>query len=154
MRFLLLLVFLLTPAPLLAVEPEEKLSDPALEARAREISQDLRCVVCQNQSIDDSDAQIASDMRKLVRERVLAGDSNEAVKDRMVEYYGEYVLLTPQLSLKNALIWGLPGILFLGGVGWYLRRISRGERVAAEPSTAAPPLSDEEQRRLNALLKD
>ena len=87
--------------PALALEPEERLGDPALEARAREISKGLRCVVCQNQSIDDSDAQIAGDMRKLVRERLLAGDSDAAVLDRMVAYYGEYVLLQPRFSVKK-----------------------------------------------------
>lgn len=150
-----LIVALSFAAPALAVEPEEKLADPALEARAREISKDLRCVVCQNQSIDESDASIAADMRKLVRARLEAGDSNDEVRDVLVASYGEYVLLTPKFSLSNAFIWGAPLVALLIGGVWYLRRTGRAAAVTAKAPAvaAAPPLSEEEQARLEKLLK-
>ncbi|HEU0220888.1 MAG TPA: cytochrome c-type biogenesis protein, partial [Paracoccaceae bacterium] len=104
MRALLLLLALWLPAaPAPAVQPDEMLADPALEARAREISRELRCLVCRNESIDESNASLARDLRLLVRERLVAGDTNEAVTDYVVARYGEYVLLRPSFSGANAL---------------------------------------------------
>ena len=103
------------PHPAFAVQPGEVLADPALEARARALSAELRCMVCQNQSIDDSDAELAHDLRVLVRERLTAGDSDAEVIDYVVSRYGEFVLLKPRFSLRNALLWGAPVLLLLAG---------------------------------------
>jgi cytochrome c-type biogenesis protein CcmH len=108
-----------------AVNPDEMLRDPAQEARARDISQNLRCLVCQNQSIDDSNASLAKDLRVIVRERITAGDSNEQVVDYVVKRYGNYVLLKPPFQADTALLWLLPFILMLVALGaaWaYLRQ--------------------------------
>jgi cytochrome c-type biogenesis protein CcmH len=108
-----------------AVNPDEMLQDPAQEARAREISQNLRCLVCQNQSIDDSNASLAKDLRVIVRERITAGDTNEQVVDYVVKRYGNYVLLKPPFQADTALLWLLPFILMvvaLGGAWTYLRQ--------------------------------
>jgi len=101
----LILVLCLLPAPVMAVQPDEMLDDPKLEERAREISGGLRCLVCRNESIDDSNADLARDMRLLVRERLLAGDSNEEVVQYIVDRYGEYVLLNPTTTGSNLVLW-------------------------------------------------
>ncbi|MEC9340476.1 MAG: cytochrome c-type biogenesis protein [Pseudomonadota bacterium] len=140
-----LLPALLTPR-LWAVTPEELLSDPALEHRAREISQELRCVVCQNQTIDDSDAPLARDLRLLVRERLAAGDSDREVIDYVVERYGNFVLLKPPLQTNTLLLWVGPlACLAIGiaGYGVYLRT-RRREEVA--------PLTLAEEARLAEIL--
>jgi len=98
-----------------AVQPDEMLQDPALEARARALSHELRCMVCQNQSIDDSDAPLARDLRVLVRERLTAGDSDRQVIDFLVARYGEFVLLKPVFAWHTAILWAMPGVLLLGG---------------------------------------
>lgn len=125
-RALLTALFLLVSASAsLAVNPDEMLADPALEARARDISQNLRCLVCQNQSIDDSNASLAKDLRIIVRERLTAGDSNEQVLDYVVKRYGNYVLLKPPFQADTALLWLLPFILLalaLGAAYAYLRQ--------------------------------
>ena len=130
-----------------AVEPGEALADPALEARARDLSTDLRCLVCQNQSIDDSHAPLAKDLRLLVRERLAAGDSDEQVRTYLVQRYGDFVLLKPPLRIGTLLLWGAPlMVLLAGGFGLLLasrRRVS----VAATSS-----LSADEQARLDKLL--
>ncbi|HEV7416639.1 cytochrome c-type biogenesis protein [Tianweitania sediminis] len=133
--------------PAHAVRPDEILADPQLEARAREISSELRCYVCQNQSIDDSDADLARDLRILVRERILAGDTDEAVTDYIVQRYGEFVLLKPRFGYHTALLWGAPLlILVAGSIGLFMMR----RREAA--TTAL--LSEEEERKLQAILRD
>jgi cytochrome c-type biogenesis protein CcmH len=132
-----------------AVEPNEMLKDPALEARAREISRELRCVVCQNESIDESEADLAHDLRVLVRERLVAGDSEQQVLQFVVDRYGDFVLLRPPVKPATYLLWASPAILLLIAAGIsvvYLRRRRRG-------STTAAPLTAEEQARLDALLK-
>jgi cytochrome c-type biogenesis protein CcmH len=135
--------------PAAAVDPGEMLADPVLEARARDISKDLRCLVCQNQSIDDSDAQLARDLRVLVRQRLAAGSSNEEVVDYVVSRYGDFVLLKPPFKLSTYALWVGPAVIFAGGllavVVFYRRRGSVAE-------TAPPPLSVEESRRLERLL--
>ncbi|MQW99721.1 cytochrome c-type biogenesis protein, partial [Sinorhizobium fredii] len=102
-------------APAFAVNPDEVLADPALEARARAISAQLRCMVCQNQSIDDSNAELAKDLRLLVRERLKSGDSDEAVIAYVVSRYGEFVLLNPRFEAKTLVLWGMPVLLLVLG---------------------------------------
>src|SRR6185437_7255858 len=108
LRALLFAIACLAAAPVFAVQPDEMLKDPALESRARTLSQELRCMVCQNQSIDDSDAPLAKDLRVLVRERLTAGDTDNQVIDFLVSRYGEFVLLKPRLSLHTILLWAAP----------------------------------------------
>ncbi|MEZ5731301.1 MAG: cytochrome c-type biogenesis protein [Paracoccaceae bacterium] len=149
MRRLALSAFLLLAAPAGAVQPDEVLADPALEARARALSQGLRCLVCRNENIDDSNAELARDLRLLVRERLVAGDSDDEVIAYLVDRYGEYVLLSPATSGANLLLWiAGPGmlILALGAAGLYLRRRQRADEVVAEPLSAA------EEARLREIL--
>ena len=135
--------------PVLAVQPDEILDDPVLEERARELSAELRCMVCQNQSIDDSDAELARDLRILVRDRLKAGDSNGEVIAYVVDRYGEFVLLKPRFSYRNALLWGAPVILLLvGGV-----LIVTGAR-RKKTGGAVLRLSAEEKKRLDQILND
>lgn len=151
MRALLPLVVLalLHAAPALAVQPDEILKDPALEARARALSQHLRCMVCQNQSIDESDAPLAHDLRVLVRERLTHGDSDAQVMDFVVSRYGEFVLLKPRFAWHNALLWAIPpGILIVGGIVLFVAAKRR------RSESAQPPLDDDEQRKLAAMLHD
>ena len=117
--------------PALAVTPQERLADPALEQRARQVSAGLRCLVCQNQSIDDSEAPLARDLRVLVRDRIKAGESNTQVTDFVVARYGEYVLLKPPFGLHTALLWGGPALIFLAGAFgvWRIRRSAAGKGV-------------------------
>lgn len=150
MRRLLAALVLLAglAAPALAVQPDEILGDPVLESRARAISAELRCMVCQNQSIDDSDAPLAKDLRVIVRERLKAGDSDSQVMDFMVARYGEFVLLRPRVSWRNALLWATPVlVLALGALAavFGLRR-----RRSAIP----PRLSAEEEARLKRLMAE
>jgi len=136
-----------------AITADPKLADPALETRALALSRELRCLVCQNQSIEDSNATLARDLRIIVRERIAAGDSDAEVKQFVVARYGDWVLLKPPFNLRTALLWFGPGLLLLtalGGLGMYYRR-SRREIAAAAP---APPLSGEERRQLGQLLGD
>jgi cytochrome c-type biogenesis protein CcmH len=142
----LLLLFL--ALPVYAVEPSEMLPDTALEARAREIGRELRCVVCQNQSIDDSAAEVARDMRRAVRERLAAGDRDEQVFGYMVARYGDYVLLKPPFKAGTWALW-LGGPLVLLVAGGALLIAARRRKLPAPPQ----PLSEEEQRRLAALLE-
>ncbi len=138
-----------TPAQ--AVEPSEILDDPVLESRARELSKGLRCLVCRNQSIDDSDASLAKDLRVVVRERLVAGDSDEAVLDFVVDRYGEYVLLKPPFTMGNALLYlGGPLLLLVGGVGFW--RLTRRPADGVQTATAPAPLSEDERRKLETLI--
>jgi cytochrome c-type biogenesis protein CcmH len=153
--FLALLILALSLTPALAVEPSEVLDDPVLEARAREVSKGLRCVVCQNQSIDDSNAELARDMRILVRERIVAGDSNQQVQDYMVSRYGDFVLLKPPLKQATYVLWFGP--LLIVGIGIFALIVfyRRRDSGTADPVEAAPViLSENESRRLDALMKD
>ncbi len=121
--------------PTLAVEPDEMLDNPVLEARAREISRQLRCVVCQSQNIDDSNAPLAKDMRLLVRERLVAGDSDEAIIAYLVARYGDYVLLKPPVQTNTAFLWAAPALIFTfaaGMAGLYLSRMRRADNAAAD----------------------
>jgi cytochrome c-type biogenesis protein CcmH len=146
---ILLAVFLLALAfePVAAVDPQEQLQDPKLEARAREISAGLRCLVCQNQSIDDSDADLARDLRLVVRQQLEKGASDQQVIDYIVARYGEFVLLNPRLRLNTLLLWLAPLFLLAGG-GVLAARIIRRQPETREP----PPLTPEEQKELQVLL--
>lgn len=137
--------------PAQAVEPGEILADPALEARARTISAELRCLVCQNQSIDDSNAPLAKDLRVLVRERLTAGESDRAVMDYVVARYGDFVLLKPPFNSQTLLLWLSP-FLCLAAIAYALMRTSR--KSATSPvSTSAAPLSPAEEKKLRELLE-
>lgn len=140
-------LFLLIAQPAFAVLPDEVLSNPVLEARARALSTELRCMVCQNQSIDDSNADLARDLRILVRERLTAGDTDAEVIDFVVARYGEFVLLKPRFNSRNALLWGAPVLLLVCGAGFAFYRA----RSRARP--AEPPLSADEKAALERILK-
>jgi cytochrome c-type biogenesis protein CcmH len=135
-----------------AVQPDEIMSDPAKEARARDLSRELRCMVCQNQSIDDSEAPLARDLRLLVRERIAAGDSDGQVIDFLVARYGEFVLLKPRLELHTLLLWLLPPLVLAGGgVALWMHSRRRARSAAAEDQDLFK-LTAEEEARLQRLI--
>ena len=156
MRWLCLIVAVLTLValpPALAVEPDEILSDPALEARARALSKDLRCMVCQNQSIDDSQAPLARYLRILVRERLQAGESDQQVINFLVARYGEFVLLRPRFSWHTALLWlGLAAVLLIGACG-VLLLVRRGRADSDRATAAREKLTSAEAARLSEILR-
>ena len=150
-KFALFALLLALTAPQIAhaVTPDEILKDPALETRARNLSRELRCMVCQNQSIDDSEAPLAKDLRVLVRERLTQGDSDKQVLDYLVSRYGEFVLLKPPFELHTLLLWAVsPAVLLIGIVALFV--IARRRRIAIPP---APPLSEAEQKKLSSLVE-
>ncbi len=152
-RFLVVALALVMPVSAMAVQPDEVLPDPALESRARTLSKELRCMVCQNQSIDDSDAPLARDLRILVRERLQAGDSDAQVLDFLVARYGEFVLLKPRFSGHTAILWLLPvAVLLIGAVilvlAWRRYRRPAGVAPAAAESTALTPAESEQLSRI------
>jgi cytochrome c-type biogenesis protein CcmH len=148
-RLAVILLALSLSAPALAVQPDEILKDPKLEARARALSQELRCMVCQNQSIDDSDAPLARDLRVLVRERLTAGDSDSQVIDFLVARYGEFVLLKPRVTAHTLLLWLAPfAVLVIAAFGF----LAAARRRVAPPANA-DHLSAEEEARIAALTK-
>ncbi len=151
--FLLVLIVLLSvSAPAWsAVQSDEMLRDPALEARARTLSQQLRCMVCQNESIDDSDAPLAHDLRVLVRERLQDGDSDAQVLDFLVARYGEFALLKPRLSWRTAILWAVPPTLLLIGIALLVLAVSRGRGHPHDPSSN---LTAAEQARLKKILAE
>jgi len=144
-----MLAALLLPRVAFAVQPDEILKDPALEARARALSQELRCMVCQNQSIDDSDAPLARDLRLLVRERLQKGDSDKQVLDFLVDRYGNFVLLKPPVEPQTLLLWTVSPLMLIVGIGALIVMARRRRSVALE----AGALSAEEQRRLDVIVK-
>lgn len=152
MKYLLALVLaVMSAAPVQAVQPDEVLEDPVLEQRARELSKGLRCLVCRNESIDESNADLARDLRIVLRERLVAGDSDEAAVDFIVARYGEYVLLRPTLTGSNLLLYAAGPLMLIlaGGIGYaYLRR----RATATAPQEAA--LSADEQERLRRILEE
>jgi len=133
-----------------AVQPDEVLADPALEGRARALSRDLRCMVCQNQSIDDSDAPLARDLRILVRDRLKAGDNDAQVIDFLVARYGEFVLLKPRFAGHTLILWAAPAALLLAGIVLLLV-VARRRGVSAEAAGTATALNAQEQARLHEL---
>jgi|GEM_PF-240583 len=150
MWFQIALLLSLLALPVLAVEPQEVLSDPALESRARAISTEVRCLVCQNQTIDDSNAPLAADLRRLVRERVAAGDSDREVLTFLTDRYGDYVLLRPPVQGNTYVLWLAPVLVLAGGALVVLR--SRRGRPTSSPSALEPPLSEAERAELARLL--
>jgi cytochrome c-type biogenesis protein CcmH len=142
---------LLSALPANAVNPNEILSDPALEARARDISKGLRCLVCQNQSIDDSDASLAKDLRVLVRERITAGDSNDQVVTYVVSRYGDFVLLKPPFNMATLVLWLGPLLLILGGLIAAILFFRKNKKIAAPASS---PLTEAEKMRVAELLAE
>lgn len=146
-QLLAILAVLLALSPAMALTPDEQLKDPALEQRARAISAQLRCLVCQNQSIDDSEAPLAKDLRTLVREQITAGKSDADVLDYIVARYGQFVLLKPRLEPETLILWGTPfAVLLVAGAAMILRR--RRREVAPET-----PLSEDEKRALERALQ-
>lgn len=147
---LALLVWFAFAAPVVAVQPNEVLNDPALEERARELSQGLRCLVCRNENIDESNADLARDLRLAVRERLVAGDSDEQVIDYLVSRYGEYVLLSPRANGANLILWLSGPFLLLVGIGIAWTFFARRERGSSPPDELSP----EERDRLRRLLEE
>jgi cytochrome c-type biogenesis protein CcmH len=146
-KLLAILAFLVAVSPALALTPDEQLQDPALEARARAISAQLRCLVCQNQSIDDSEAPLALDLRTLVREQLTAGKSDAQVLDFIVARYGQFVLLKPRFEPETLILWGTPfAVLLIAGAAMILRR----KRAQVTPET---PLSDDEKQALERAMQ-
>jgi len=146
-RFALLMILALGAAPALAVQPDEVMKDPALEARARALSEELRCLVCQNQSIDDSDAQLARDIRVLIRDRIAQGESNETVRAYLVSRYGDFILLKPPFKPETILLWLSPAAVLGAGLAAALLARRRAPR-------ATPALSADEEARLAALTSN
>ena len=146
-KLVAILAFIVAVSPALALTPDEQLKDPALEARARAISAELRCLVCQNQSIDDSEAPLAKDLRTLVREQLTAGKSDTQVLDYIVERYGQFVLLKPRFEPETLILWGTPfAVLLIAGAAMILRR----KRIQVAPET---PLTEDERRALERALQ-
>jgi cytochrome c-type biogenesis protein CcmH len=139
----------LMASPAFAVQPDEIMGDPAKEARARDLSRELRCMVCQNQSIDDSEAPLARDLRQLVRERIAAGDSDNQVMDFLVARYGEFVLLKPRVNQHTLVLWLLPPLALVGG-GLALWLHNRRRKSAGDPPLLH--LSEEEEARIERLI--
>ncbi len=149
-RYLLVTLLIVGASPALAVQPDEVMRDPAQEERARALSRELRCMVCQNQSIDDSDAPLARDLRLLVRERIGAGDSDAQVIDFLVARYGSFVLLKPRFEAQTLALWLLPP--FALGFGAILLLLAARRRRSTGDRSGDPALSSEEQARLAELL--
>jgi cytochrome c-type biogenesis protein CcmH len=138
------LAMILLAGPACAVQPDEVLANPQLESRARNLSEGFRCLVCQNQSIDESDATLARDLRILIRERLTAGDNDQQITDFIVARYGDYVLLKPRFTGQTAILWAAPFIILLVGFGYFLKRKNPS-------SLAEQPLTPEEHARLREL---
>ena len=155
MRAAIILAFaaaMMAGSPAYAVQPDEIMADPVKESRARELSKELRCMVCQNQSIDDSDAPLARDLRLLVRERISAGDSDSQVIDFLVVRYGEFVLLKPRFNPHTVLLWLLPPLVLMGGGIALWIYSERRRRAGHLDSNALMKLTPEEEKRLERLL--
>jgi cytochrome c-type biogenesis protein CcmH len=148
-RLVAVLMLIAVPHFARAVQPDEILPDPALESRARVLSRELRCMVCQNQSIDDSDAPLARDLRLIVRERLKAGDNDNQVIDFLVARYGEFVLLRPRVSWHTAILWAAPVLLLIGGA--LILIVFARRRVVAMAGPSVADLSPQEQARLREL---
>src|SRR5262245_60553161 len=146
--FITLFVVLLASGPVRAVQPDEILKDSVLESRARNLARELRCLVCQNQSIDDSEAPLARDLRLLVRERLTQGDTDQQVLDFLVARYGNFVLLKPPLEWHTILLWGLPPAVLIAGLLALLLKARRQRPIASRTEA----LSQDEERRLSTLV--
>ena len=138
----------------IAVEPHELLENPLLEERARQISKDLRCLVCQNESIDESDAALARDLRVLVRERLQLGDSNDEVLQFVVDRYGEFALLRPRIDGVNYILWWFGPLFLLFSIATALMYVRKLGRISRNSSDLTAPLSDEERKKLKEIVGD
>ena len=138
----------------IAVEPHERLENPLLEERARQISKDLRCLVCQNESIDESDAALARDLRVLVRERLQLGDSNDGVLQFVVDRYGEFALLRPRIDGVNYILWWFGPLFLLFSIATALMYVRKLGRISRNSSDLTAPLSDEERKKLKEIVGD
>ena len=138
----------------IAVEPHERLENPLLEERARQISKDLRCLVCQNESIDESDAALARDLRVLVRERLQLGDSNDEVLQFVVDRYGEFALLRPRIDGVNYILWWFGPLFLLFSIATALMYVRKLGRISRNSSDLTAPLSDEERKKLKEIVSD
>ena len=138
----------------IAVEPHERLENPLLEERARQISKDLRCLVCQNESIDESDAALARDLRVLVRERLQLGDSNDEVLQFVVDRYGEFALLRPRIDGVNYILWWFGPLFLLFSIATALMYVRKLGRISKNSSDLTAPLSDEERKKLKEIVGD
>jgi len=138
----------------IAVEPHERLENPLLEERARQISKDLRCLVCQNESIDESDAALARDLRVLVRERLQLGDSNDEVLQFVVDRYGEFALLRPRIDGVNYILWWFGPLFLLFSIATALMYVRNLGRISKNSSDLTAPLSDEERKKLKEIVGD
>ena len=148
----ILLISICTTA--IAVEPHELLENPLLEERARQISKDLRCLVCQNESIDESDAALARDLRVLVRERLQLGDSNDEVLQFVVDRYGEFALLRPRIDGVNYILWWFGPLFLLFSIATALMYVRKLGRISKNSSDLTAPLSDEERKKLKEIVGD
>lgn len=148
----ILLISICTTA--IAVEPHELLENPLLEERARQISKDLRCLVCQNESIDESDAALARDLRVLVRERLQLGDSNDEVLQFVVDRYGEFALLRPRIDGVNYILWWFGPLFLLFSIATALMYVRKLGRISRNSSDLTAPLSDEERKKLKEIVGD
>jgi cytochrome c-type biogenesis protein CcmH len=146
---IVLFLALLLPTASFAVRPDEMLKDPALEARARHLSEELRCMVCQNQSIDDSEAPLAHDLRVLVRQRLEAGDTDKQVLDYLVSRYGDFVLLKPPFKADTLVLWGLPPLALIAGIAALVMMARKRKSVSLQPEALSP----EEQAKVATLVQ-
>ena len=138
----------------LAVEPDEVLDNPSLEERARQISKDLRCLVCQNESIDESDAALARDLRVLVRDRLQVGDSNEEVLQFVVDRYGEFALLRPRIDGVNYLLWWFGPLFLIFSIITAITYVRKLRKISKSSNDLSAPLNDEEREKLNEIICD
>ena len=151
----LLFIFVIAiSSPVIAVEPDEVLDNPSLEERARQISKDLRCLVCQNESIDESDAALARDLRVLVRERLQVGDSNEEVLQFVVDRYGEFALLRPRIDGVNYVLWWFGPLFFIFSIIIAVTYVRKLRKISNSSNDLSAPLNDEERKKLNEIMGD
>ena len=148
------ILFISICTTVIAVEPHERLENPLLEERARQISKDLRCLVCQNESIDESDAALARDLRVLVRERLQLGDSNDEVLQFVVDRYGEFALLRPRIDGVNYILWWFGPLFLLFSIATALMYVRKLGRISKNSSDLTAPLSDEERKKLKEIVGD
>tara|TARA_B100000214_G_scaffold119234_1_gene84266 strand:- start:501 stop:977 length:477 start_codon:yes stop_codon:yes gene_type:complete len=141
-------------SPVIAVEPDEVLDNPSLEERARQISKDLRCLVCQNESIDESDAALARDLRVLVRERLQVGDSNEEVLQFVVDRYGEFALLRPRIDGVNYVLWWFGPLFLIFSIITAVTYVRKLRKISNSSNDLSAPLNDEERKKLNEIMGD
>ena len=141
-------------SPVAAVEPDEVLDNPSLEERARQISKDLRCLVCQNESIDESDAALARDLRVLVRERLQVGDSNEEVLQFVVDRYGEFALLRPRIDGVNYVLWWFGPLFLIFSIITAITYVRKLRKISKSSNDLSAPLNDEEREKLNEIICD